>query len=39
MLMENHQTGKSTRLEWSGHRFRVGLKDADFTQEALKRES
>jgi hypothetical protein len=39
MLMENHQTGKSTRLEWSGYRFRLGFKDADFTQEALKRAS
>lgn len=39
VLMENHQTGKSTRLEWSGYRFRVGFKDADFTQDALKRAS
>jgi hypothetical protein len=37
MLMENHQTGKSTLLEWSGFRFRIGLKESDFTQEALKR--
>jgi outer membrane lipoprotein-sorting protein len=38
-LMENHQSGKSTRLEWSGFRFQAGLKDGDFTQEALKRAS
>lgn len=37
MRMENHQTGKSTVLEWSGFRFRTGLKDSDFSQEALKR--
>ena len=39
MLMENHQTGKSTVLEWSAFRFRTGLKDSDFTQEALRRAS
>jgi len=37
MLMVNHQTGKSTRLEWNNYKFRTGLKDADFTQESLKR--
>lgn len=37
MLMVNHQTGKSTVLTWSDYRFRTGLKDADFTQESLKR--
>jgi outer membrane lipoprotein-sorting protein len=37
MRMVNHQTGKSTRLQWSGWKFGAGLKDADFTQEALKR--
>jgi outer membrane lipoprotein-sorting protein len=39
MLMQNHQNGKSTRLEWSGFRFQAGFKDTDFTQEALKRAS
>ena len=37
MLMENHQTGKSTVLRWSDFRFRTGLKDADFTEEGLRR--
>lgn len=37
MFMENHQTGKSTLLKWSNYKFRVGLTDADFTQESLKR--
>jgi len=39
MLMENHQTGKSTLLKWSEFRFRTGLKESDFTQEALRRAS
>ena len=39
MLMENHQTGKSTLLKWSDFRFRTGLKESDFTQEALRRVS
>jgi outer membrane lipoprotein-sorting protein len=37
MLMVNHQTGKSTLLQWNGYRFRIGLKDDDFHQEKLKR--
>ncbi len=37
MFMINHQTGKSTRLQWSDWKFGAGLKDLDFTQEALKR--
>jgi len=37
MLMENHQTGKSTALKWSAFRFQAGLKESDFTQEALRR--
>jgi hypothetical protein len=37
-VMVNHQTGKSTRLEWSGFRFHAGLKESDFAQEALRRE-
>jgi len=37
MLMVNHQTGKSTLLQWSGYRFRTGLMDGDFNQENLKR--
>ena len=35
--MHNHQTGKSTRLSYSDLRFRVGLTEADFTRNALRR--
>lgn len=37
MFMENHQTGKSTLLNWKAYHFRTGLKDSDFTRNALKR--
>ncbi len=37
LFMENHQTGKTTRLEWSDYEFRVGLNEDDFTQARLKR--
>lgn len=37
MFMQNHQTGKSTLLTWKDYRFRNGLGEADFTQNALKR--
>lgn len=37
MEMVNHQTGKSTLLEWSNYRFRTGLTEADFRSQALKR--
>ena len=37
MFMENHQTGKSTRLGWSDYKFRTGLKDRDFNKNSLKR--
>ena len=37
LFMENHQTGKSTRLTWSDYEFRNGLKDSDFTKTSLKR--
>jgi hypothetical protein len=37
MFMLNHQTGKSTLLQWSQYRFGAGLTEADFTQESLKR--
>ena len=37
ILMENHQTGKSTTLKWSDYVFRAGLRDGDFTRNALKR--
>jgi hypothetical protein len=37
MYMENHQTGKSTRLIWSDYRFRTGLDERDFDRNSLKR--
>ncbi len=37
MFMENHQTGKSTLLEWNNYQFKTGLSDRDFRSQALKR--
>ena len=37
MSMVNHQTGKSTVLEWTEYQFRTGLTDRDFDQNSLKR--
>jgi hypothetical protein len=37
MDMANHQTGKSTTLYWLEYRFKTGLTDRDFDQNALKR--
>ncbi|MGD8672021.1 MAG: outer membrane lipoprotein-sorting protein [Thiogranum sp.] len=37
MFMENHQTGKSTRLIWSDYRFQTGLTERDFDRNSLKR--
>lgn len=37
MIMENHQTGKSTRILWKDYRFRTGLSDKDFQVDDLKR--
>lgn len=37
MHMVNHQNGKSTMLNWSDYRFRVGLTDRDFNKNSLKR--
>ncbi|MFQ5644785.1 MAG: outer membrane lipoprotein-sorting protein [Thiogranum sp.] len=37
MFMENHQTGKSTRLVWENYRFRTGLTERDFDRNSLKR--
>ena len=37
MLMENHQTGKSTLLTWENYRFKTGLTDKDFSRNSLKR--
>ncbi|HEX9640441.1 MAG TPA: outer membrane lipoprotein-sorting protein [Candidatus Krumholzibacteria bacterium] len=37
MLMQNRQTGDSTRLTWKNYRFRTGLGDNDFSFGALRR--
>lgn len=37
MLMENHQTGKSTLLTWENYKFKTGLDDKDFSRNSLKR--
>ncbi len=37
MTMENHQTGKSTFLEWLNYAFGSGLEERDFNQNTLKR--
>ncbi len=37
MHMRNHQTGKSTQLNWANYRFRNGLTTRDFDQNTLKR--
>ena len=37
MNMENHQTGKSTLLEWSDYQFKTGLSERDFRSQTLKR--
>lgn len=36
MHMENHQTGRSTLLEWGNYQFRTGLSDSDFRSQKLK---
>ena len=35
MVMQNHQTGKSTRLSWGDYSFRQGLTERDFTPQGL----
>ena len=37
MDMVNHQTGKSTVLEFSHYQFKTGLSDEDFNRNSLKR--
>ena len=37
MFMQNHQTGKSTLLEWNDYRFRTGLTSRDFNPNTLSR--
>jgi hypothetical protein len=36
MQMVNHQTGKSTELDWSNYHFDTGLSDRDFNRNSLK---
>lgn len=37
LLMVNHRNGKSTRLSFSGYKFKTGLHDQDFAQANLQR--
>ena len=37
MLMDNQQTGKSTRLVWTQYKFRTGLTENDLSPQALTR--
>ena len=37
MFMENHQTGKTTRILWKNYRFRTGLSEKYFQVDDLKR--
>ena len=37
MIMENHQTGKSTTLSWTNYEFKTGLSENDFDKNSLKR--
>ena len=39
MIMENTQTGKSTRLSWGDYSFRMGLTERDFTPQGLPKVS
>jgi outer membrane lipoprotein-sorting protein len=37
LMMVNHQTGRSTRLDVGGVKFRTGLTESDFTEQAMER--
>ena len=37
MEMINHQTGKSTTLQWTNYKFKTGLTEKDFNSTSLKR--
>jgi predicted RND superfamily exporter protein len=39
MIMDNSQTGKSTRLAWGDYSFRKGLTERDFTPQGLPKAS
>jgi Outer membrane lipoprotein-sorting protein len=36
-MMINHQTGKTTQLDWKNYQFSIGLSDKDFNKNSLKR--
>jgi outer membrane lipoprotein-sorting protein len=36
MYMENHQTGKKTRLTYDNYQFQTGLSESDFNRDKLK---
>lgn len=37
MNMQNHQTGKSTILQWNNYKFKTGLSKRDFNKKSLAR--
>ena len=37
MRMLNHQTGKSTTLDWNDYKFQSGLRERDFNPSSLSR--
>jgi len=37
MSMQNHQSGKSTTLQWSNYQFKTGLSNRDFNKKSLAR--
>ncbi len=37
MAMQNHQTGKSTTLQWTNYKFKTGLSNRDFNKKSLAR--
>ena len=37
MDMINHQTGKTTTLQWENYQFKNGFSDRDFDRNTLKR--
>ncbi len=37
MSMQNHQTGKSTTLQWTNYKFKTGLTSRDFNKKSLAR--
>ena len=37
MAIQNHQTGKSTTLQWTNYKFKTGLTSRDFNKKSLAR--